>query len=256
MVDSKLSLEWLESQRAVMNEAHVEAGWFLRFPSNGSVFHHDIPEGKQWTIDWRNSDAAQYFVHSIVNTTMQPGVDLTFTDDREGVPCEHPEVQPDLDMSNTSLADLQFATQQAGQYLATVLAANNRTCWDCIGGTEGEHNVRGPPRDPAGCAAYMRALCTPAMQGRGMFMAWNADAANQTLAAFLVTRPPIAFLGGRLDDKDWDPLFALDVGEPLDQALCWETAAGVFVRRWTKGTAGLNCNTFSGHLPFSSITQN
>ena len=51
------------------------------------------PEGKQRTIDWRKPQAAQYFVHSIVNATMQPGVDVTFTDDvREGVPCEHPEV--------------------------------------------------------------------------------------------------------------------------------------------------------------------
>ena len=95
----------------------------------------------------------QYFVHSIVNATMQPGVYITFTDDREGVPCEHPEVQPDLDMSNESLADLQFATQEAGQYLATVLAQNNRTCWDCLGGTRGQ---QAPPRDAAACAVLAR----------------------------------------------------------------------------------------------------
>ena len=166
----ELSLQWLESQRAVMDEAHVAAGWFLRFPGNGSVFHHDIPEGKQWVIDWRNPQAAQYFVRSIVNATMQPGVDVTFTDDREGVPCEQPEVQPGLNMSNESLADLQFATQEGGQYLATVLAEHNRTCWDCIGGTEGEHNLPGPPSDAAQCTAYMRSLCAPSMQGRGMLV--------------------------------------------------------------------------------------
>jgi hypothetical protein len=125
----ELSLQWLESQRAVMDAEHVRRGWFLRFPGNGSIFHHDIPEGKQWFIDWRNSDAMQYFVHSIANATLQPGVDITFTDDREGVPCEHPEVQPALGMSNGSLADLQFATQAGGQYLATVLAKFNRSCW-------------------------------------------------------------------------------------------------------------------------------
>ena len=66
-------------------------------------------------------------------------------------------------------------------------------------------------------------------------MAWSPApaAVNQTLAAFLVTRPPIAFIGGRLDDQDWHPLFALDVGEPLGQALCQETTDGVFSRRWT-----------------------
>lgn len=251
----ELSLQWLESQRAVMDAAHVDLGWFLRFPGNGSVFHHDIPEGKQWTIDWRNPRAAEYFVWSIVNATMQPGVDITFTDDREGVPCEHPEVQPDLNMSNDELADLQFATQEAGQYLATVLATQNRSCWDCIGGTQGEHNLRGPPSDAAQCASYMRSLCVPSMQGRGMFMAWDTRAANQTLAAFLITRPPIAFLGGRLDDHDWNPLFALDVGEPLDQALCQETDSRVFSRRWTEGTVSLNCNTFEAQLPFSNVEE-
>ena len=192
---------------------------------------------------------------SIVNATMQPGVDITFTDDREGVPCEHPEVQPDLNMSSDELAELQFATQEAGQYLATALAKQNRSCWDCIGGTQGEHNLRGPPSDTAQCARYMRSLCAPSMQGRGMFMAWDTSAANQTLAAFLITRPPIAFLGGRLDDRDWSPLFALDVGEPLEQAVCQEAGPGVFSRRWTRGTVSLDCNAFEAQLPFSSLER-
>ena len=115
------------------------------------------------TGSWTFSESDQL---DFVNATMQPGVDITFTDDREGVPCEHPEVQPDLDMSNESLADLQFATQEAGQYLATVLAEKNRTCWDCIGGTQGEHNIQGPPSGAAECVAYMRSLCAPTMQGR------------------------------------------------------------------------------------------
>ena len=248
----ELSLQWLESQRAVMDEAHVAAGWFLRFPGNGSVFAHDIPPGDQWFIDWRSPQATQYFVHSMVDATMQAGVDVTFSDDRSGVPNEHPEVQPALGMSNESLAELQFATQEAGQYLATVLAQNNRTCWDCLGGTRGQ---QAPPRDAAACAATMRAYCAPSMQGRGMFMGWSASTPNQTVAAFLIARPPIAFIGGRLDDHDWHPLFDLDVGEPLERALCQETSDGVFSRRWTKGTARLDCNTFTAELPFSSAAS-
>ena len=53
----------------------------------GTVFNHPIPHGNQYFIDWRNTEAAAYFVSSIVNATTQPGVDITFTDDREGVPC-------------------------------------------------------------------------------------------------------------------------------------------------------------------------
>ena len=37
----------------------------------------------------------------------------------------------------------------------------------------------------------------------------------------------------------WDPMFMLDVGEP--QGLCSE-AAGVFSRKYSKGTATLDCN--------------
>ena len=75
---------------------------------------------------------------------------------------------------------------------------------------------------------------------------------EQALAAFLVTRPPFAFIGSReLRDASWDPLFALDVGEPL--GLCAEGPPLVFARNWTKGTASLDCNTYSAVLPFPSL---
>ena len=83
-------------------------------------------------------------------------------------------------------------------------------------------------------------------------MAWDPSAVadhNQTLAAFLVTRPPVAFLGGRLRDADWSPLFSLDVGVPL--GLCDEGPAGVFSRRWSNGVAALDCNTWQARLPFA-----
>jgi hypothetical protein len=87
----ELALEWLESNRAVMDQSHVQAGWFLRFP-NGSVFDNkrkahsedDGPLMSQWFIDWRNPDAAAYFVGSIVNSTRLNGVDATFSDDAPG----------------------------------------------------------------------------------------------------------------------------------------------------------------------------
>ena len=45
-----------------------------------------------------------------------------------------------------------------------------------------------------------------------------------------------------------DPLFDLDVGEP--QGLCAEDKAGVFSRRWSKGTATVDCNEFAVTLDF------
>lgn len=45
----------------------------------------------------------------------------------------------------------------------------------------------------------------------------------------------------------WDPLFDLDVGEP--QGLCTEQA-GVFSRKYTKGTASVSCNSYTATLDF------
>ena len=289
----ELALEWLESNRAVMDQAHVDAGWFLRFP-NGSVYD-DVtgplrPDPKnpsqpntvfsQYFIDWRNREAAAYFVDAILNATFLPGVDGTFTDDSNGAGMEHSTLGQLLNISNATIADIQFATQAGVDYLAQSLAANGKTCFDCVGGQvswtgaaepwqnfQFGHNARPPPSTQLygadKCAAWMRNYCAPGMQGRGMFMDWdvrsNATNHNQTMAAFLITRPPVAFVGsyklrpagessGAGTPGYWSPLFELDVGEPL--GLCEEVSNGVFRRKWSKGTAALDCHTYSATLDF------
>jgi hypothetical protein len=96
----------------------------------------------------------------------------------------------------------------------------------------------------------------------------NASTFNTTLAAFLITRPPYAYLGygwencgapnvaGRLPGTTrdvWQPMFDLDVGEPT--GLCAETSAGVFERNWSKGRAALDCNRFEATLDFALKTD-
>jgi len=282
----ELALEWLESNRAVMDQAHVNKGWFLRF-KNGTVYDNvrqppgggkgqPMPWLSQWFIDWRNEEAAAYFVGAIVNATFLEGVDGTFTDDSQGGGMEHPTLARSLGLSNASLRELSFATQQAGNYLATALAAAGKTCFDCVGGQvswTGEsgvlpdgfgYNQRPPPEPAPQCTAWMRNYCAPGMQGRGMFMEWdvrNASRHTQTMAAFLVTRPPVGFVGsyimrgpgeaGPAHGAAFSPLFLLDVGEPL--GLCSEAAPGVFTRRWSRGVATLDCNTFEATLAFKSL---
>lgn len=134
----ELALQWLESNRAVMYD-ESKADWFLQFTDgrghkNGTIFNNRREEGDQYFIDWRNPDAAAYFVGSIVRVVSDPAVDGTHTDDREGLPNEHPTVAAQLRMSAADMAALQFATQSAGQYLATSLAASNKTCTDCLAG--------------------------------------------------------------------------------------------------------------------------
>jgi hypothetical protein len=251
----ELSLQWIESNRAVMFSPST-SDWFLQFTDgkgnkNGTIYNQPRAEGSQFFIDWRNADAAAYFVAAIVNTTLQDGVDLTFTDDRDGIPVEHPTLPALLNLSAAEVQEIQFATQSAGQYLATSLAANGRTCWDCLAG----ENLGVRPTQST-CATVMRQLCDPGMQGRSMFMDTGGAFvdANQTVAAFLITRPPVAFVGDRFPtDASWNPLFALDVGEPDGGALCVESPAGVFSRAWTKGTPSLNCNTWTATLPFGVL---
>ena len=84
------------------------------------------------------------------------------------------------------------------------------------------------------------------------------------LAAFLITRPPYAYItygwkgcGGpsKAAGRDyWEPLFDLDVGEPL--GLCTEENPGVFSRQWSKGSATLDCARFEATLTFELKSPN
>jgi hypothetical protein len=80
----ELALEWIESNRKVMDQEHIDAGWFLRY-KNGTVYNsirqppagapgQPMPWLSQYFIDWRNQDALEYFVNAIVNATFLPGV--------------------------------------------------------------------------------------------------------------------------------------------------------------------------------------
>ena len=140
----ELSLQWLESERAVMDAAHVEAGWFLTNPGNDTVY--DLPRTvgpasttllSQWFIDWRNPDAAAYFAEAIVNSTYLEGVDATFTDDLPGAGQEHAGLQNATGLSDDEMAALQFATQQSEMTVASALAIGGKFCWDCVGGEDG-----------------------------------------------------------------------------------------------------------------------
>jgi hypothetical protein len=76
---------------------------------------------------------------------------------------------------------------------------------------------------------------------------------KQFVAAFLVARPPHAYLGWgwESDDRNWNDLFYLQVGEPT--ALCAEGPNGVFSRAYTLGTASVDCNAWAATLPFSPL---
>ena len=83
----------------------------------------------------------------------------------------------------------------------------------------------------------------------------SAAAGDQSVASFLIVRPPNGYLGfgWYSNDADWDERFLLQAGTPV--GLCAEGPAGVFSRRWTAGTATLDCNTWTAGLPFPSLPK-
>lgn len=162
-----------------------------------------------------------------------------------GLPAEHGEAPVNMRLMPSEVTAIQQATQQASQSLITALIAAGKYNWQAFGAQDGV----GPAPSQGNCAAFMRSYCAPAMQSRPMTMQMTAGS-NQTVAAFLIARPPQAWLGWgwESDQRNWLPIFDLDVGTPT--ALCAEGPAGVFTRTWTKGTAQLDCNAWTATLDF------
>lgn len=88
--------------------------------------------------------------------------------------------------------------------------------------------------------------------GRSAHPLQDTGNVNQSIAAFLVVRPPIAFIGHgwESDQRSWRSEYLWQVGEPTPAgAICAESPAGVFSRTWTAGTVSLNCNTWTATIP-------
>ena len=74
----------------------------------------------------------------------------------------------------------------------------------------------------------------------------------QDLAAFLLIRGPYSWLGwgwkGCSQEYYFPPEFNEDYGEPVDGALCKETAADseIFTREFSKATVQLDCKQWKG----------
>jgi len=247
----ELALQWLETQRSVMYDPK-KTNWFLQYTNgngvkNGTIYNEPIDQGDQYFWDFRVQEAADYFVSSIVQTTQNPYVDGSYSDDVQGLPEEHANAIKAMSLTTTEVSDIQQATQQTSQNLITALIKANKYNWEAF---SNEGDV-GPAPDSSSCTSFMRQFCVPEMQKNPMTMKMNVNNAAQIIAAFLIVRPPYGWLGygWESDNRDWHPLFNLDVGEPL--GLCEEVSSGVFTRGWTKGTAKLDCNQWNATLPFN-----
>ena len=151
-------------------------------------------------------------------------------------------------LSPADVLDIQHATSVANARLIDAAVASGKYVWAAFGDQDG---VGGGP-SKATCATWMRDRCgaaAPAYQNIAITQALDRANVNQSIASFLVTRPPIGFIGfgWESDMKDWISEFLWQVGEP--STLCAEGPSGVFKRTWTHGDVALDCNTWTGTIP-------
>jgi len=245
----ELALQWIESQRAVMYDPS-KANWFLQYTDgkghkNGTIYNEARGEGDQYFWDFRVPEAGTYFINSVVASVSSPYIDGSFTDDVDGLPAEHGDAPVRMQLSNQEVAEIQQATQSTNQQLITSLIKSGKYLWQAFSSEDGV----GPAPSKGDCVAFMQKYCNPMMQANPMTMGFSDQDPTQVVAAFLITRPPHAWLGfgWESDMRNWNPLFNLDVGVPL--GLCKEGPAGVFSRVWSKGTVELDCNTWMATLP-------
>jgi hypothetical protein len=219
--------------------------------------------------DHTNKAASEFFVSSVLSAVDHPAVDGTFTDDVTGLPNEHHAVTGRINMTQPQLRALQQATAAAHAKLVAGLIARGKYNWQAFFGNDVAFGD-----DAAGvqigrgemCTRFMRRYCAPPMQQRALMMHANDSGIdNQTLAAFLIVRPPIAYLGWgwESDDRFWDDRFLLQPGVP--RGGCQEMnhsgggggggggGSGVFWRQWSHGVARLDCGRWSADLPFPSL---
>eukprot|EP01047_Picozoa_sp_COSAG01_P039756 COSAG01_NODE_3303_length_6294_cov_3.018402_5_plen_701_part_00 len=258
----ELALEWLESQRKVMYDPD-KADYFLQYTDgngkkNGTIYQEDRAEGDQYFWDFTHKAAADYFVESVVASVSHPAVDGTFTDDVTGAPAEHPHATQRVNMTASQAAALAAATWATHQRLVTALIAAGKFNWQAFSGSRhsGEADSSGPVITQAACADTMARLCTPERQAAPMLMGAGDPPSNQSVAAFLISRPPVGYFGYGWEGKNpsWHPIFLLQPGEPMGP--CTERVAGVFERQWSNGKAVLDCNEWNAKLPFPSLGAN
>jgi hypothetical protein len=155
-----------------------------------------------------------------------------------------------MGLSAEQLADVQNSTHFFVQTVIDTMAAKGKYIWQGFDGNRGgDPDEVAPPPSQANCLAFMTEVCAPEWQSVPMTLGWNR--LNTTLAAFLIGRGPVAYLGWGWNGgplPPWDPLFDLDVGVPL--GLC-QVAGSSFSRQWSKGSATLDCASWQATLDFS-----
>jgi len=245
----ELALESMESQRAVMYDP-ATAGYFLQytdgnFNKNGTIYNERGVPGDQYFWDYTNTSAIAYYISSVLESIAGAETDGTFTDDVMGIPQEHAKAPGNMKLSQAQVDAITKATSVASQGLIDAAVASGKYVWAAFGDQDGVS--QGPLS--TNCATWMAARCNDAYQQRAVTQLLDVNHVNASLAGFLVTRPPHAWIGfgWESDMKNWRSEFLWQVGEP--QGGCYRASTNVFTRAWTYGNVTLDCGTFTGTIP-------
>jgi hypothetical protein len=270
----ELALEWLESQRAAMYDP-TKRDLFLQWP-NGTLYSRgSYPDGIGMMLYWNYSNpaAGDYVVASILASVNGSDVDGTFTDDSGGGFPEHGYVAQDL-QDAMNLTQFYHDSNQTYVRLVEALTDAGKTNWQSLSHGRGSgsmtRSLGGMSFRNTTCAAYMRGMCAQAkalpkrpllFQGPcgesekngAVHCHQSPNHANQSVAAFLIVRPALAWIGDgwESDDVTWNAAYLLQPGTPVGD--CKEGPLAVFTREWSNGVARLDCNVWSAELPFPSL---
>jgi len=247
----ELAIPFLESNRVVMDKEHYD--WFLQYidpatgKKNGTVYV-ETSTGP-WFWDYTVPDVRTYVVQMILAGVQDPLFDGTFTDDEIGFPVEHEWAPAAMGMSAQQIAEVRYWAQVTSGIIIAKLHDIGKYAFQAFfDGSYDGGNV-GPAPTAATCVDFMRRYCAPAFQDISFTMALDVGSFNQTMAAFLIVRGPIAYIGfgWSSGQERWRQEFLWDVGTP--QGLCAEVSPGVFSRKWTYGNAVLDCLSWNGLVP-------
>ena len=213
----ELALQWEERQRAVMYDP-ARKDFFLLRP-NGSIYNdpdlasRGLPAmGDQFFWNHSNPAAQECFIDIAMATVQDPAVDGLFTDDVAGVPQEHASAVKNLGLSGAALLALQAATTATHTRLVTQLIAAGKFNWQAFPDEAADDQTSGGI-SKKNCVKFMREHCDPSMQARPLLMSagspgrgkgpcWGPSICPETVAAFLIVRPPIGFLGYGWESDD------------------------------------------------------
>jgi hypothetical protein len=185
--------------------------------------------------------------------------------------------QVDMGLSDGDVTDITRGwLQTMTEAQAAILAAGGYT-WSLI---PGQANANAEPvivgDDAKSCAATLRDACRADAPWQTVPLLFGLHAGNasdplpfleQDVAAFLLMRGPWAWAGYGVWGMSWPvgssflspngtavalpPQLSADYGVPVD-AVCAESAPGVFTRKWTKAVATLDCNKWAGTVTMTA----